>query len=114
MNRAQRNCNPGNLRWARQREGIGPDPDGFAIFPTDLKGWTALVTQIGLDQKRGDSFKTFLDGYAPASENDVGRYVDVLTSALRTKPEEKLSSYSPYAIAGVIALHEGYFNKEAK
>lgn len=112
MNRAQRNHNPGNLRFAGQREAIGQDKDGFAQFADDIDGWQALVAQIELDQKRGDSIKKFIAEYAPKNENDTILYTRYVARGLNTNSNNSLSLFSPYAIAGLIARYEGYFNKD--
>ena len=110
MTRAQRNNNPGNLRFAGQREAIGFDDDEFARFPNAPAGWRALVRQIELDQKRGDSIEKFIAEYAPACENDVKAYTTFITKGLNATITDELSRYSPYAIAGLIARFEGYFD----
>ena len=46
--RAQRNFNPGNLKFAGQ-PGATPDKDGFANFITPVAGTTALGAQISKD-----------------------------------------------------------------
>jgi hypothetical protein len=45
-NRAQRNNNPGNLKFAGQPGAIGADSGGFAIFPDPGTGFQALYTQL--------------------------------------------------------------------
>ena len=111
MNRPQRNSNPGNLRYAEQREATGKDDNGFAVFPNDPAGWRALARQVNLDQTRGLTIREFTHKYAPATENDTTSYLDFLCSGLRAQPDEKLDFYSRYAIAGLIAKREGYFNE---
>lgn len=51
-NLPQRNNNPGDLRYARQRAATGADARGYAIFATPEDGWEALRAQIRLDQAR--------------------------------------------------------------
>jgi hypothetical protein len=110
MNRGQTNKNPGNLRWAGQREATGKDDKDFAVFPSDPAGWRALVAQIKLDQGRNLTFEQFVTKYAPPIENMTDRYIAVLTMGLACDKGDLLVSFSPYAIAGLIAVHEGYFN----
>jgi hypothetical protein len=43
---AARNNNPGNLKFAGQSGAVGPDPNGFAIFPDPSTGWSALYNQL--------------------------------------------------------------------
>lgn len=45
-NRAQRNNNPGNLKFAGQPGAVGADSGGFAIFPDPATGFQALYTQL--------------------------------------------------------------------
>jgi hypothetical protein len=110
MNRGQKNRNPGNLRFAGQREATAQDDKGFAVFPSDPAGWRALVAQIKLDQGRDMTISQFVAKYAPANENDTRRYIDVLAEGMCCSKQSPLSYFSPYAIAGLIAVHEGYFN----
>jgi hypothetical protein len=112
MNRPQRNHNPGNLRFAGQRESIGSDDGGYARFADDVAGWRALVRQIQLDQKRGDTIIKFIEDYAPKNENHTAAYLKFLCLGLRAQITDKLSDYSPYALAGLIACYEGYFVKD--
>lgn len=43
---AQRNNNPGNLKFAGQSGASGKDSSGFAIFPDVGTGWQALYNQL--------------------------------------------------------------------
>src|ERR1051326_3787492 len=45
-NRAARNHNPGNLKFAGQAGTIGKDPDNFAVFSSDDAGFQALYRQL--------------------------------------------------------------------
>lgn len=45
-NRAARNHNPGNLKYAGQPGATGKDPDNFAVFPDDQTGMQALYNQL--------------------------------------------------------------------
>ena len=113
MNRSQKNCNPGNLLYAKQREAIGVDDKGFAVFPNDPAGWRALVNQINLDQTRGLAIGDFIRKYAPPIENDTDAYLGFVLKGLRADPEDRLDFYSKYALAGLIAAREGYLAKGA-
>ena len=44
--RPARNHNPGDLKYAGQPGAIGQDSAGFAIFPDDATGFTALDNQL--------------------------------------------------------------------
>lgn len=112
MNLAQKNHNPGNLEYRQQREAIGTD-GRFAVYLDDPAGWRGLVDQIKLDQKRGKTFSQFLHKYAPKEDkNNTGEYLADVCEGLRASFDDSLSLYSPYAVAAMIAKHEGYFNKE--
>lgn len=71
---AQRNNNPGNLRWW---QGVSIR-DGFACFETPEDGWVALRRQCELNIfKRGLTFLEFFQGkpkvyggYAPAADHN--------------------------------------------
>lgn len=43
---ANRNHNPGNLKYAGQPGAVGKDSRGFAIFQDDVTGWQALYNQL--------------------------------------------------------------------
>jgi hypothetical protein len=111
-NRPQRNNNPGNLRYAKQREASGSDGDGFAIFPTPEAGWRALHKQLELYAKRGLNLFNVIYKYAPPSENVTFEYLNFIIEELSDiNPDTPLSYISKYALAGVIAQYEGYYAK---
>lgn len=112
MNRGQRNNNPGNLRYAGQTESTGKDDKGFAIFPTPMAGWRAMHRQIAKDQSRGFTLIQFVNKYAPTSENDTNRYLDFMCINLHAEKDTPMEDLSRFAICGVIAAMEGYYNKE--
>jgi hypothetical protein len=112
MNRAQKNKNPVNLRFAGQTEAVGKDDLGFAIFPNDPAGWRAAHAQIELDQKRGLSLEDFIFKFAPPIENDTNNYLRYVTRQMMVNADIELVLLSKYALAGVMARMEGYFNKE--
>jgi hypothetical protein len=75
------NNNPGNLRNVGQAGVIGTS-GGYAVFSTPEAGWAALERQIRLDAAAGDTVETFINSYAPPSENDTGNYLRFLVSGL--------------------------------
>ena len=111
MTKCQRNNNPLNLRFANQKESTGADEDGFAVFPTAPAGWRAAVRQIKLDQGRGLTIRQFLWKFAPPSENDSLNYLNFMLKELSYVGDDLLEIVSPYALAGVMAKMEGYFNE---
>ena len=85
---ARRNNNPGNLRSGSGQ--VGTDANGFAIFPNEETGWAALDRQIALDANRGHTLSSFLNKYAPPSENDTTNYLDYVSSNLGVDPDASL------------------------
>jgi len=94
-----------------QIESTGKCDKGFAIFPTPDAGWRAAHAQIALDMARELTFREFIDKFAPPVENDTVAYLDFVCQEMAVSPEEKLSSVSRYALGGVMAKMEGYFNR---
>lgn len=90
---AQRNNNPGNLRFAGQAGAIGKDSRGFAIFSTPEEGWAALNNQISLDAGRGLTLTQFLNKYAPSSENDTSNYINFVSSQTGIGPNDLISNF---------------------
>ncbi len=123
MNKPQRYHNPGDLMLPEPRgEAIAVHkndpsaPVGICEFPNDPAGWRALVRQIKADQRRGETIEGFIagtrthGGFAPRNDNDTERYITVLCRELRAFRTDKLERFSPYCVAAVVALQEGYFN----
>lgn len=109
MNRAQRNNNPGNLRFAGQKEATGKDDKDFAVYPDAPAGFRGLHAQIALDERRGLTVAEFIAKYAPPNENDTSNYLEFVCEQLCIIPSTPLENVSKYAIAGVIAKMEGYY-----
>ncbi len=118
MNRAQRNNNPLNLRFAHQHEASGQDDDGFAAFPFPAAGWRAAHAQIELDKKRGLTIEQFIDKFAPPNENDTRNYLEFILDELQIEDsplptkDTKLFDVSTYGLVGIMAKMEGYYNIE--
>jgi hypothetical protein len=111
-NRPQRNNNPGNLKFAGQREAVGRDDAGHAVFPTPWAGWRALLAQLRLDQRRGLTVRQWIYRYAPPGENRTEDYLRYLCAELNCSTLTLLADLSAFALAGVVANYEGYFAKE--
>jgi len=107
---AQRNNNPVNLKYAGQREASGKSPEGFAVFPSPAAGWRAAHSQIALDAVRNHTIRSFIFKFAPPEENDTNEYLEFVCKELAVSPEEELRFVSKYALAGVMAKMEGYYN----
>lgn len=85
------NNNPGNLRNVGQAGVIGTS-GGYAVFATPEAGWAALERQLQLDAAAGDTVATFINSYAPPSENDTGNYLRYLVSGLGVPATTPLTS----------------------
>jgi len=106
---AQVNNNPGNLRYVGQSgasQGIG----GFAYFPTPEAGVQALKDQIALDAGRGHTLESFINKFAPPSENDTNTYVNQMASALGIPATTPLSQIDINALAVAMARKESSSN----
>lgn len=89
---ADRNNNPGNLKYVGQAGAIGQDSRGFAIFDSVESGWNALQRQIQLDASRGLTLREFTYKYAPPSENNTTNYLSYLTGNLGLSADTPLAS----------------------
>lgn len=87
---AQRNNNPGNLRYVGQKGAVKGDK-GFAKFKTPDAGWQALQQQIALDASRGHTLQSFVYKYAPPSENNSAIYLQMIMKSIVAKPQQPLS-----------------------
>lgn len=89
--KSYRNNNPGNLKYVKQPEATGADPQGFAVFPDYAHGLTALHKQIALDAGRGLTIQQFANKYAPVGDNnDPTTYAARLASATGKSPDDLL------------------------
>jgi len=76
-----RNNNPGNLKFVGQREAIGKDERGFAIFPSVEAGKRALHSDLNAKFTRNPNLtiEGLISVYAPASDdNDEQSYVNFI------------------------------------
>lgn len=113
MNKSQVNHNPLNLRFAHQREATGQDDKGFAIFPTAPAGWRAAHAQIKKDAERGITLNNFIFKFAPPNENDTNAYLEFVIKNIDnegTLIDCPLRNINRFALAGVMAQFEGYYN----
>jgi len=95
--RAQRNNNPGNLKYRGQRGAVGADRQGYAIFSSVEAGWEALRRQIELDARRGLTLEQFINKYAPPSENPTSNYLRYVVARTGLSPQSPL----PFVPAGL-------------
>jgi len=103
------NNNPGNLVYAGQPgavpgQGHGASP--FAKFPTMEAGWNALLNQVVLDQSRGHTLGSFINKYAPPSENDTASYITNMANRLGVSPNTPLANIPTADVAKGLAFFE--------
>lgn len=103
---AQRNNNPGNLRFVGQSGAILGE-SGFAKFSSPDAGFEALQNQIKLDASRGLDVTGFLNKYAPSSENDTNNYISMFTSKLGVGAGDKLSDIIGDVSGGIFDMMGG-------
>lgn len=88
---ANRNNNPGNLRWASTQIGQESTVNGkYATFATPQDGWAALQSYIQNNQNL--SLRDFITKYAPPSENDTSNYLNWLVSQVGVGADTPVSS----------------------
>lgn len=115
---ANRNNNPGNLRFANQ-PGATQGQGGFAAFPTAEAGFEALQkdilakmtgnTRTGLNGN--SSIADFFKVYAPASDNNnPTSYANIVANSLNVPVTTKIGTLTGRVgeFAQAIAKHEGY------
>ena len=112
MNRAQKNNNPLNLRFAHQTEATGQDDKGFAVFPSPMAGWRAAHAQIRKDQKRKMTLSDFIFKFAPPNENETNDYLAFVLDQLNELGDAPLAWQNVYALSGVMAQYEGYYSEK--
>lgn len=105
------NNNPGDLRFAGQT-GATQGQGGFAGFPDEKTGYTALLNDIQSKINRNPSgtLVDFSEQYAPPSENNTGQYIANLANKLGVAPNAKLKDLEPRIgdLAQAISSNEGY------
>ncbi len=100
--RAWRNNNPGNIRntpFAQANGSIG-EAGGFAVFPNEATGRSALVALLKTDTYQRLSVNAAILRYAPPTENDSTHYQTTLQkktgidgiTALSTLSESQIDS----------------------
>lgn len=97
--RGERNNNPGNIRYAGQKnarpEFPGSKDPGFAVFNTMEDGVAEMRNQIGryqTDAKWGklDTIYDIIGKWAPPNENNTRNYIQHVADALKVKPTQHL------------------------
>ncbi len=88
---AQRNNNPGNLRYAGQAGAI-PDANNYAVFQTPEAGWAALQRQLMLYASRDMTISGMMQIYAPPSDNNPTKeYTAYIASQLGVPDTTKVA-----------------------
>jgi hypothetical protein len=90
---AQRNNNPGNLKFANQAGAIGQDANGFAIFDSLADGQAALLNQLNLYADRGMTLSQAINTYAPSNENDTNNYLNFVSQQTGIDPNAQLADF---------------------
>jgi len=103
---ADRNNNPGNLRYANQKK-ASKGESGFARFDAPVEGFNALKDQVVLDSSRGHTLGSFIKKYAPPSENNTANYLLFIEKELGAKADTLLSTLGVNKISNAIAKFEG-------
>jgi len=103
------NNNPGNLRFVGQ-SGASQGQGGFAKFSTPESGADALKKQIALDASRGHTLSSFINKFAPPSENNTKQYIAQVSSELGISPNTKISDVDIIKLTKAIAKKESGSN----
>lgn len=112
--RSWRNRNPGNLKYgdfARSMGAVGQDAGGFAIFPSEEAGAQAQEALLFGPRYRDLSINEAIRKYAPAGENDPGRYASIVSNAVGVDGATRLADLSAEQRATMLAAmrqHEGW------
>lgn len=99
------NNNPGNLRFAGQKNAV-QGRGGFAKFETPQLGFRALIKQVQKDQSRDLTLEQFIHKYSPPSENDTIKYIKFLEDKLDVKKTEKINKIPSFKLAEQVAMFE--------
>jgi hypothetical protein len=87
---ANRNNNPGNLRYAANQVGQENTVNGkFATFATPQDGWDALTNYI--NSNSGMTLRDFTYKYAPPVENDTSNFLNYLSGQTGIGPDQQLA-----------------------
>lgn len=104
-NLAYVNNNPGNLRFAGQT-GATQGQGGFAKFSSPEEGVKALNNQIALDASRGHTLASFINKFAPPTENNTAQYISQAIANLGVTKDTPLSKIPTDKLVKFIALKE--------
>jgi hypothetical protein len=102
---SERYNNPGALEFKGQPGAT--NVGRFAKFKTPEEGFSALTRQIELDASRGHSLSSFLNKYAPKSENDTQKYIDFVSGKTGIGDYQKIAGKDTKSIALAMTEFEG-------
>lgn len=111
---AWRNANPGNLvdgDYARKAGAIGRDDRGFAIFPNDATGWSALLGLLRTAKYQALSIRDAIFTWAPPDTNDSATYATYVAGRLglpSSTPVRNLSAAQLTTMGEAIRQFEGW------
>lgn len=108
-NRPTRNANPGNLRERPPNDSRGPlfpqypkDDGGYVIFPSPEIGWHELRIRVKAAVESGTTLASFINRWAPPSENDTRLYIQQVSSWLGgVDPNRPMSDYAGVEVAAL-------------
>ena len=108
-----RNNNPGNMRDTSfsEHEGAIGEAHGFAVFPSEETGMTALSDLLQTDTYQNLSVGQAIIRYAPPVENDTGNYTNLIEQFTGLDANTSMSSLTGrqlQSVAGAIQRIEGW------
>lgn len=118
--RAERNCNPGNIRVGEQWQGLKhpeemtpeqADEKEFCVFRSPNWGFRAMAV-IFLNYAKLHGISTVrgaISRWAPASENDTEAYIKAVCAHVGVKPDERFSLTIRQNLTGLlkaVSIHE--------
>jgi hypothetical protein len=88
---AERNNNPGNLRFVGQR-GASAGDKGFARFGSTVEGISALYRQLQIYSGRGlNTVSKIIGRWAPPNENNTAAYISAVSKSLGVDPNQPIN-----------------------
>ncbi len=104
--RAWRNKNPGNIRYSKfaQNAGAIGTAGGFAVFPDEETGISAITALLRSDTYRNLTVGDAIRRYAPPHENDTRAYQRYLERLTGVKIDTRINDLNPAELARVAAI----------
>lgn len=103
--RAWRNKNPGNIRYSKfaQNAGAIGTAGGFAVFPDEDTGISAITALLRSDTYRNLTVGDAIRRYAPPHENDTRAYQRYLERLTGVKIDTRINDLNPAELARIAA-----------